>query len=397
MSIYKRKSSRDRKNGKHRYTVVIDVQGEGGRRSRKTIGTYGTRDEAERAERDALTARDRGHNIAPKSLTVAQMMAEHLDYCKADPTHHTAATIETYSLKSKRYIEPKLGSIILSKLQPSTVAAWRNELAATIGRSGKPLSPKTIHNVFGLLHAALSLAVGLEYVGRNVCDVKAARPSRPTTSVHAGTALNDDEIRSLLTAAKSTRWRSFIVLALATGARRGELCGLSWADVDVDARKVRIRRSLSQTKNLIELKDTKTHRERVVGLSDWAIQALRRQRVIQAEERLRAPAGVYADSGAVFTNELGERVTPMAATKAFARIARIASISTRRLHDTRHTAASHLIAAGSDAVTVAGVLGHESATITLSIYSHAFDDAKHDATDRLGARMERIATGNYES
>jgi integrase len=393
MSIYKRKTARDRKNGKHRYTVVIDVQGEGGKRSRKTIGTYGTRDEAERAERDALTARDRGHNIAPKSLTVAQMMAEHLDYCKADPAHHTAATIETYSLKSKGYIEPKLGSIILSKLQPSTVAAWKNELAATIGRSGKPLSPKTVHNVFGLLHAALALAVGLEYVGRNVCDVKAAKPSRPATSQRAGTALTDDEIRRLLRAAAPTRWSSFVVLALATGARRGELCGLSWNDVDMDARKLRIWRSLSQTKDCVELKDTKTHRERLIGLSSWALEALRRQRVMQAEDRLRAPVRLYVDSGAVFTNELGERITPMAATKAFARIARAAGISTQRLHDTRHTAASHLIADGSDAVTVASVLGHESATITLSIYSHAFDDAKHEATDRLGARMERIVSG----
>jgi len=393
MSIYKRKTTRERKNGKHRYMVVIDVQGEGGKRSRKAIGTYGTRDEAERAERDALTARDRGHNIAPKSLTVAQMMAEHLDYCKADPAHHTAATIETYALKSKRYIEPKLGSIVLSKLQPSTVAAWKNELAATIGRSGKPLSPKTVHNVFGLLHAALSLAVGLEYVGRNVCDVKAAKPSRPATSQRAGSVHTDDEIRRLLAASEQTRWHSFVILALATGARRGELCGLSWSDVDAEGRKIRIRRSLSQTKGCVELKDTKTHRERLIGLSSWASEALRRQRIMQAEERLRAPAGLYLESGAVFTDEVGGRITPMAATKAFARIARLAGLASVRLHDTRHTAASHLIADGNDAVTVASVLGHESANITLRVYAHAFDDAKHDATDRLGARMERIASG----
>ena len=77
--------------------------------------------------------------------------------------------------------------------------------------------------------------------------------------------------------------------------------------------------------------------------------------------------------------------------------ARIARISRRRLLDTRRAAASHLIANGSDAVTDESVLGHESAAITLAIYSHAFDFAKHDATDRLGARMERIASGNYES
>jgi len=84
----------------------------------------------------------------------------------------------------------------------------------------------------------------------------------------------------------------------------------------------------------------------------------------------------------------------MAATKAFARIARLAGLASVRLHDTRHTAASHLIAGGNDAVTVASVLGHESANITLSIYAHAFDDAKLEATDRFGARMEWVASGD---
>lgn len=383
MSIYKRKS--------RRYAVVI-AKAEGST-ERKSLGTFATRKEADKAEREALQARDRGFAVAPKTRTVAQLMDEFIAYCKADPGHHTAATIETYENKSRRYIITKLGSIVLSKLQPGIVAAWKSELAATVGRRKKPLSPKTVHNIYGLLHAALSLAVGLEYVGRNVCDVKVAKPSRPATSVHAGTVLSDAEIRNLLKEAASTRWYSFVVLALATGARRGELCGLSWSDVDLEGRKIRIWRSLSQTTGRVELKDTKSHRERLIGISSWALEALRRQRVMQAEERLRASGGLYVDSGAVFTDELGQRLTPMAATKAFARIARLAGLLSMRLHDTRHTAASHLIAEGNDAVTVASVLGHESANITLSIYAHAFDNAKHEATDRLGARMERIASG----
>jgi integrase len=387
LSIYKRKSGR--------YAVVIAaVEGSTQRRS---LGTYGTRKEAEKAQREALTARDRGHSIAAKKITVAEMMTEFLEHCRNEPERHTAATIETYTLKSKRYIEPKLGSLLLSKLSVAAVAEWKNGLRATIGRSGKFLSLKTVHNAFGLLHAALSMAVGLEYVGRNVCDVKAAKPARPATGAHAGKALSDDEIRRLLKTAGSTRWHSFIVLALATGARRGELCGLSWTDVDLDGAGLRIRHSLSQTKGCVELKDTKTHRGRNVGLSAWALHALRRQRAIQAEERRRAPAGLYIESGAIFTNELGERITPMSATKAFRRIAQAAELSTKRLHDTRHTAASHLIGDGVDVRTVAGVLGHESANITLSVYSHLLEDATKKATDRLGERMEQIATGQMET
>jgi integrase len=75
-------------------------------------------------------------------------------------------------------------------------------------------------------------------------------------------ALTDTEIQQLLKAAEPTRWHSFVVLALATGARRGELCGLSWPDIDFDAGVIRIRHSFSQTKGCLELKDTKTHRGR---------------------------------------------------------------------------------------------------------------------------------------
>ena len=83
----------------------------------------------------------------------------------------------------------------------------------------------------------------------------------------------------------------------------------------------------------------------------------------------------------------------MAATKAFRRLAKVAGISTFRLHDTRHTAATHLIADGNDVRTVAGVLGHESANITLKVYAHLLGDAAHKAADRLGEKMERIASG----
>ena len=382
MSIYKRKSGR--------YAVVI-AKAEGAK-ERCSLGTFATEAEAKKVERKALSARDRGGNVAFKRITVADMIAAFLEHCRNEPDRHTAATIETYELKTKRYIVPKLGAVLLSKLSVATVAAWKNELRATIGRSGKPLAAKTVHNIYGILHAVLSLAVGLEYIDRNVCDAKAAKPARPATGEHAGKALTDDEIRKLLKAAEGTRWYAFVALALATGARRGELCGLSWTDVDLDAARINIRYSLSQTKNCVELKDTKTHRGRKVGLSPWALAALRRQRAMIAEDQLRAPAELYGDSGAVFVNELGERVTPMAATKAFRRLAQASGLSTNRLHDSRHTVASHLIADGIDIRTVSGVLGHTNTSTTLNIYAHVLENAAHNATDRLGERMARIAS-----
>jgi integrase len=287
---------------------------------------------------------------------------------------------------------PSLGSIALSRLKPTHISEWVAALRSGGGRNEKPLSPKTVRNIFGLLHGALEWALGLELVARNVCHTHAAKPPRPSLS--PAKALADDEVARLLTAANATRWGPFVTLALATGARRGELCALSWSDIDFKNQTLTIAKSLSQTKNRLELKGTKTGSIRRLGLSRLALVALRRQREMQAREKHEAPEP-YTDDGAVFTTPLGDRITPMSATKAFVRLAKAAKISTTRLHDTRHTAATHLIVGGTDVRTTASVLGHTTPNVTLAVYAHLVADVQRAAVERLGATLERIsADGN---
>ena len=348
------------------------------------------RKDAERAERQALEAREHGINIVPETLTVGELMSRFIEHCRAND--RTSATLETYEEKSARYVVPNLGALKLSKLKPTHIAEWVTGLRTAGGANGKPLSPKTVRNVFGLLHGALEWALGLELVARNVCHTAAAKP--PRLSPSPAKALADHEVAKLLTAANATRWGPFVTLALATGARRGELCALSWSDVDFENQTLTIAKSLSQTKDHLELKGTKTGSIRRLGLSRLALEALSRQRAIQIRDKRLAPAD-YIDEGAVFATPLGRRITPMSATKAFVRLAKTAEISTTRLHDTRHTAATHLIVGGTDVRTTASVLGHTTPTVTLSIYAHLVAEVQRAAVERLGARLESIsANGN---
>ena len=124
-------------------------------------------------------------------------------------------------------------------------------------------------------------------------------------------------------------------------------------------------------------------------MSRPALEALQRQRVAQAADKLRA-GGLYEDGDWVFANELGACISPMAATDAYARIAQKAQISSTRLHDTRHTAATTLLLGGVD-VARWRELGYSVATTTLSIYAHLMADTQRDAIDRLGEAFDAIA------
>lgn len=386
MSVYKRKSGR--------YAVLIDLESTALRRRRKSVGTFRTRKDAEAAERKALEARDRGIDLSPKTVTVAEL----LDYYLADreALNRSAKTLQEYRGCADRLIRPHLGCIALAKLRPARIAEWVATLLKKGGKPTKnaegklvdrPLSAKSVYHAFTLLNGALRFALRMELVGRNPCDAA----TRPSVKRSDAKALGTEEVTRLLDVACGTRWQAFLTLALSTGARRGELCGLSWDDYDAGAGTLTIRHSLSQTRTGIVLKGTKTGRTRTLPVSRIAHDALRSQRALQARERL-ASGGSYVNSdGAIFADELGRRVTPMAASCAFERIARKAAISTTRLHDLRHTAATTLLLAGVDIRTAAGVLGHASPTVTLSTYAHLMPEAQRKAVDLLGERLERLA------
>lgn len=231
----------------------------------------------------------------------------------------------------------------------------------------------------------------MELVGRNVCEAV----TTPSVQRSETRALSAAEVAALLTAARETRWSSFITLALTIGARRGEILALHWQDVDLEQGVVTIRASLSQTKGSVGLKSTKSGRVRVVPLSAPARDALRKQKVLQSEDRLRI-GGVYFVGGAVpvFMDELGNRLSPKAATNAYARIAKNAKISNTSLHATRHTAATNLIAGGIDVRTTANLLGHANPSITLSLYSHVVEGAERNAVDVLARRLNSMEREN---
>jgi integrase len=354
---------------------------------RRSLGTFGTRREAERAEREALAAKDRGIDLSPRTVTVQELLARFV----ADRRTKARAvrTVERYEGIVRLLIAPHLGTITVAKLSPAHVSAWIATLQEGGGVGGRPLSAKTAKHAHALLRSALRWAVRHDLASRNVAD--AVDP--PTVGRSRAHALADDEAKRFLEAADQTRWGSFFRIALGTAARRGELLALRWADVSFDAATVTIRHAVVETadpKNRIVEKTTKTDRVRTVPLGALALDALRMQKRTQAENRLRA-GGSFADSGHVFQGPLGGPVAPYLATDAFRSLRATLKIDAS-LHDLRHTAATWMLAGGIDVKTVASVLGHSAASTTLNVYGHVIAGAEARAIIAIDEHLRRVGT-----
>lgn len=377
MSIYKSKG------GRYAVRIDLDASAKGARR-RASIGTYRTRKEAESAERHAIEARDRGIDLSPQKVTVADL----LDRFVADRRAKDRAirTVERYEGVARISIVPHLGALPLAKLAPAHVTQWLATLREHGSARGTALAPKSVKHALTTLSAALRWAVRHDLIGRNVADA-VDPPSVPRSQARA---LDEGEVARILAAAQGTRWKAFFQFALATGARRGELLALRWEDVtlpEVGQASAAIRRAFVEANGGIVEKGTKTNRARTIALGVLGVEALRSQRAMQAQDRL-ALGEAFTDSGHVFQGAAGGPVAPYLATDAF-RYARSRAKITGTLHDLRHTAASWMLAGGIDVASVARILGHTTPATTLGIYAHAMPVSENRAVLVIDERLAR--------
>jgi integrase len=302
----------------------------------------------------------------------------------------TPNTAHRYAELWKVHAAPMLRTIPVAKLQPVHLQELYASLAHKTNGRGGTLSPRSIHHVHRMLHRVLSWSERLGLIAGNVS--RRVEPPRPNPS--PARALTPDEAVAILGEAKSTRWYPFFVVALATGMRRGELAALEWNSVDLERRTVIVRQSIgTDRRGGFFVKPTKTGRERIVPLSQDAIDAFRSIHVRQAAEKLAAK--VYTDRGLVFADKHGEQMKLDAPTKAFVAAARKHGVVGVTLHSCRHSVATWALADGSDVRSVAALLGHSAPSTTLNVYGHVIAGAQERAvaliSGALSAAQARLA------
>ena len=244
-----------------------------------------------------------------------------------------------YEKMIDRYVLPHIGRVPLRSLTVTHL----EDLYARLRRSGRhdggPLAPKTVLNVHQILRTALGDAERAGLVQRNV-----ARLMDPPCHGAAPEqrCWNEHQLRQFLQTAIEHRLGPAIWLAAMTGMRRGEILGLRWSDIDLDAATLSIRRSVSCTGYQVHTTPTKTRTSRrAIDLDQQTVTVLREWRHHQLAE-----LGTVAADGTVFTRPDGHPVHPHSMSQTVSRLQLAASVPAIRLHDLRHTHATLMLKHG---------------------------------------------------
>lgn len=335
-----------------------------------------TRAEAARKLRDAQTAATRGMPIADLRTSLAKFLEQWLADVKPNVRPNTWIG---YEGQVRLHLVPALGRLPIGKLAPDHLTPfYRSQLAAG-------LSPRSVQFSHAVLRMALEQGVRRGVLPRNVAKLVDA-PRVPRKNVRS---LDIEQARDLRAVTANDRLSALYTLVLCTGLRRGEVLGLGWDELDLDAGLLSIRYTLSKTAGGWERTEPKTQSSRrVVRLPEVAVDELRQHRTKQRLERLQAGPS-WIESGLVFTSSVGTPIDGSNLLRAFKAQLKAAGLPDLRFHDLRHSAATFMLVLGVQPKVVSEMLGHSRVGVTLDTYSHVLPHLQEEAA----AKMNRLLGG----
>jgi len=191
-------------------------------------------------------------------------------------------------------------------------------------------------------------------------------------------------VKTLFEAVRDDRLQSLYILAVHTGLRQGELLGLKWGDVDLEAGTLQVRRTLTTAKGDPVLSAPKTKgSRRTVKLSPIALEALRSHLERQLREIDQA-GDLWHENGLIFASESGAPLDRRyITTHRFKPLLKRAGLPQIRFHDLRHTCATLLLSKNINSKVVSEMLGHATTAITLDTYSHVLPNMQSEATKAM--------------
>lgn len=287
-------------------------------------------------------------------------------------------TRSAYKSVIENHISRVFKKMLLDEVNANVIQQFIISLSKGIGIP-KPLSAKTVKNIYGVVHKALSVAVKREYIHTNPAD----KVILPKWNRKEPNPMNTEQLIAFLIAIANHEKRDIYLLLLLTGLREGEVIGLTWDCYDEVNGTLKVYRQIiyNREKHVYEFGTLKNNKTRTLTLPKQARDLL---------NALKANDRSYGKYNFIFQNKDGEHYTEAAVYNAYKEIVTKIGYPEITVHDLRHTHAVLSLKAKVDPKTVQENLGHYSSTFTLDVYCKSLNEMKIQAAEQIEKYIDEI-------
>lgn len=377
----------DMGNGKYRLRVSNGFDLNGKRKYYNKTVSCSSKREAEKELARFVTSIEGGCTYSASKTTLneySQMWLETYVKPNLSPT-----TYQSYNEKLNMHILPYLGSKRLDKIKPLDLDNLYNYLLTKptnrkdeLGNF-KTLSPASVHRVHEILSSIFNNALRWDLVPYNPCT-KVVQPKFRRTKMSCYDENTSKRLINCLLEKAPLKYKCFVILAILTGFRRGEIVGLHWDDIDFKNNTITVNRSayyLSGNGTNEKAPKSETS-NRTISVPGICFELLKQWRVEQAKMRL-ALGNKWLGSKNIFTTDDGNIMNPSTGPKWFSCFLEKNNFPHIRFHDLRHTFATLLVGNNVDINTVSSTLGHAQASTTMNYYVHSLESASKASAELL--------------
>ena len=250
------------------------------------------------------------------------------------------------------------------------------------GKEGRELTYNSKYGYYKLVRAMLNRAVDWQLLSSNPNDKVSLKPKKDFKEKKC---YDTDEVKELLEVLNNEhiKWRTLIVLAVDTGARRGELCSLRISDIDLEKRIIRITKSIKVVDGIVyEDKPKTSYSIREVIITETTVDLLKEYLKWQDEYKKKL-GDKWNEEGRLFTSKNGGPICLTDCDHILRKIVRKYNLPPLTFHQLRHVSASILLNAGIDPKTISDRLGWATNNMLYQVYGHSFDSSKQQCADRM--------------
>ena len=315
----------------------------------------------------------------PSKMTVKQWSEVWLKDYLVDVKYRT---VDEYRRILNNHVLPVIGNRKLVSLTGADIQSLINGL--TNHRDSKPLSPKTKKDIHTCLHSCLETAYQNDFIKRNPAD----KTKLPKVKQKEIVPLSESEITAFLCEIQGHKYEALFTVALFTGMRESELCGLTWDCLNFKNDEITVKQQIQKQDGEMKLVETKTDKVATITVASSVmdiLQDIRTEQLSKDAEQWNNPMNL------VFTEENGRYCIPHVVYLNFKKVADKIGLPEARFHDLRHSCATALLANGASLTTVQKTLRHSNASTTMR-YVHCTEEMMKDGANRMDAFFKKVQT-----